>query len=199
MYKKIQQSWFSEREIKDLLKAWLALSFAFTILMVGFSFSLRFYYAFILSSLTVGVAFIVHELSHRAVARHYGCFAEFRSFDSMLVLAVIMSFFGFIFAAPGAVMISGPVGKRRNGKISMAGPLANIILAAIFLSIEVAVGWSLSYGNISNFPFAINSWLALFNMIPLGNFDGKKVLRWNKLVYAAMSLIALIFMLIIYL
>ena len=184
----------SEIELRDLFKAWLAISIAFAIVMYGFSLTFGFYKAVIISSLTVGIAFIFHELSHKIVAQHYGCFAEFRAFNTMLILALVMSFMGFVFVAPGAVMISGPVGRRRNGKISMAGPMANLILALIFLILQFTIGLKLSYGRISNFPFAINTWIALFNLIPFGNFDGRKILHWNRLVYGMMLIIALLFM-----
>jgi Zn-dependent protease len=36
----------------------------------------------------------------------------------------------------------------------------------------------------------INSWLALFNLVPFGNFDGVKVLRWNRTLYIAMVITA---------
>jgi Zn-dependent protease len=108
----------------------------------------------------------------------------------MLILAVIMAYFaGIVFAAPGAVMISGPVGVKRNGKISAAGPGVNLILALVFL-------WFLLMSPegilkiIAFYGFFINSWLALFNLIPIGNFDGRKVLRWNKTVYGVMVAIA---------
>src|SRR3989339_2142764 len=129
----------SEIEIRDLLKAWIAVSIAFAIIMRS-SLRLSFYEVFIVSAITVGTGFLLHELGHKFVAQRYGCFAEFRSFDMMLILAIVMSFFGFIFAAPGAVMISGPVGVRRNGKISIAGPLVNIALALIFLGLFLASG-----------------------------------------------------------
>jgi|TARA_B100001971_G_C18207136_1_gene548347 Zn-dependent protease len=177
----------SEVELKDLLKAWLAISFAFAILFSGgLSFSFGFYYVFIVSSLTVGIGFLFHEIAHKLTAQHYGCFAEFRSFDTMLILAVLMSFLGFIFAAPGAVMISGPVGKRRNGRISMAGPLTNIILSLLFFSLMSVPVPSL-LKPVLFIGFFINSLLALFNMIPIGNFDGRKVLIWNKFVYGTMA------------
>ena len=124
----------SEAEIKDILKAWIAVSIAFGILLSS-SIS-DFYFKFIIASLTVGVGFLFHELGHKVVAQRYGCFAEFRSFDNMLLLAIAMSFFGFVFAAPGAVMISGRVTASRNGKISAAGPLVNIALALIFLALS---------------------------------------------------------------
>jgi len=122
----------SDTEIRDLIKAWIAISFAFAIVLRG-GIGLSFYQVFIVSAITVGTGFLLHELGHKIVAQRYGCFAEFRSFDQMLVLAVIMSFFGFVFAAPGAVMISGPVGVRRNGKISAAGPIVNLAFSLLSL------------------------------------------------------------------
>ncbi len=179
----------SDREIRDLIKAWLAISIAFGIVLRG-SLGVSFYEVFIIAAVTVGTAFIFHEMGHKLVAQKYGCFAEFRSFDQMLILAVIMSFFGFVFAAPGAVMISGPVGIRRNGKISAAGPGVNIVLAVFFLSILLIPATGILF-VIAFYGFFINSWIALFNLIPIGNFDGRKVLRWNKTVYGIMVAVAL--------
>ena len=170
----------SHKEITDILKAWIAVSIAFGILL---SSSLSdFYFKFIIASLTVGIGFLFHELGHKIVAQRYGCFAEFRSFDKMLLLAIAMSFFGFVFAAPGAVMISGRVTASRNGKISAAGPLVNIMLSLIFLGLSFLALPKL-FKEVALYGFIINSWLALFNMIPVGMFDGSKILRWNKAVY----------------
>jgi len=179
----------SEREIRDLIKAWIAISIAFAVVLRNV-IGLSFYQVFIVSAITVGTGFLLHELGHKIVAQRYGCFAEFRSFDQMLLLAILMSFFGFVFAAPGAVMIHGPVGVRRNGKISAAGPIVNLALAIIFLWLLLMQPTGF-LRVIAFYGFFINSWLALFNMIPIGNFDGKKVLRWNKKIYGAIVAIAL--------
>jgi Zn-dependent protease len=180
----------SETEIRDLIKAWIAISIAFALVMRGFIVS-SFYQAFIVAAITVGTGFLLHELGHKIVAQRYGCFAEFRSFDQMLLLAVAMAYFaGIVFAAPGAVMISGPVGVRRNGKISAAGPVVNLILSLAFLSILIIYPVGI-LGIIAFYGFFINSWLALFNLIPFGNFDGVKILRWNKTVYGVIVAIAL--------
>lgn len=180
----------SEIEIKDLIKAWVAISVAFGILIAGSFFSERFILSFLISLFTVGTGFIVHELAHKFIAQRYGCFAEFRAFNTMLMLAIIMSFFGFILAAPGAVMISGPVGIRRNGKISLAGPASNFALAIIFLGL-LFTGPSGLLLLIASYGFLINTWLGIFNLIPVWNFDGKKILRWNKIVYGAMVAVGL--------
>ena len=183
----------SRTELVDLIKAWLAISIAFAILLGGSIFSFGFINVFMISSLSVGLGFIAHEMSHKVVAQKYGCFAEFRAWDKMLILAVVMAFFGFIIAAPGAVMISGPVGRRRNGKISAAGAIANLVIALLFLSLLLIPVTGTPY-LIAKYGFMINTWLALFNMIPIWMFDGKKVLRWNKVVYFSMLGVGIIFM-----
>ncbi len=185
----------SETELKDLLKAWIAISIAFAVVLNGSKFSSGFYAKFIVASLTVGVGFLLHELGHKVVAQRYGCFAEFRSFDVMLVIAVAMSFLGMVFAAPGAVMISGRVSKKRNGIISAAGPVVNLVLALIFLILSFMQAPQL-VKDIAFYGFLINSWLALFNMIPFWLFDGYKILKWNKLAYGSILAIAFMFMLL---
>ncbi len=199
----------SDKEIKDITKAWFAISLAFGIVLGGLS--LRFFTAFIISAIAVGLGFLLHELSHKYFAQKYGFKAEFRSFDEMLFLAVIMSFFGFVLAAPGAVMIFTRVlDKRKNGIISVAGPLMNILLALIFLLIAILISGGLTNGlsllnsridavmgmsliySIIVIGFLVNSWLALFNMIPVWLFDGAKVFKWNKIVYFIVLIIAVL-------
>ena len=126
----------------------------------------------------------MHELSHKLVAQKYGCTAEFRAFDQMLYLAVgLAAVVGFIFAAPGAVMISGMITRKENGLISAAGPATNYILGMIFLALNIFVP---ALAMVWNTGFFINIWLGLFNLIPFGNLDGLKVLRWNHFVWGLM-------------
>ena len=183
----------SEIEIRDILKAWLAVSFAFAVVLVGFSSFIHFLYGILLSAITVGLGFLLHELGHKVVAQHYGCFAEFRAFDQMLILMLAMSFLGFVFAAPGAVMISGPVGTRRNGIISLAGPVVNLVLASIFLLNFLYIPLPLVQ-TICFYGFVINTWLALFNMIPFWMFDGAKIWKWSKVAWIVTVLIGATFM-----
>ncbi len=174
----------SKRELKDIAKAWIVISIAFSVILTKNLFSLEFVQNFLISGLTVGLGFLLHELGHKIMAQKYGCFAEFRSFDFMLLLAILMSFFGFVFAAPGAVMISGRINEKTNGKISMLGPLINFILAGLFFLLSFNSSGILNL--IGNYGYMINAWLGLFNMIPFWQFDGVKIFRWNKLVYFLM-------------
>ncbi len=186
----------SDIELQDLFKAWVAISVAFAIVLgAGASmsalFSLDFLSNFLIAAFTVGIGFLLHELGHKIVAQQYGCFAEFRSWDMMLGLAVIMSFLGFVLAAPGAVMIQGSVGRVRNGRISIAGPAVNLALALLFLALIGGFGGNAFF----RYGFLINAWLGLFNLIPAGNLDGAKVLRWNRTIYASalVTAVALVF------
>ena len=185
----------SETEIKDIIKAWVAISIAFAIVLGKPVFSPDFYAKFVIASLTVGIGFLFHEMGHKIVAQRYGCFAEFRSFDNMLILAIAMSFFGFIFAAPGAVMITGRISKSRSGRISAAGPVVNIALALLFLALAF-LQLPNSLKPIAYYGFLINSWLALFNMIPFWLFDGYKILKWSKLAYGCIAASAFALMLL---
>lgn len=183
----------SETELRDIIKAWLAISVAFGIVLSTSVLSFGFYARFVIASLTVGIGFLLHELGHKIVAQKYGCFAEFRSFDNMLLLAIAMSFFGMVLAAPGAVMISGRVNKAMSGRISAAGPAVNLALALIFLAM-IFLHLPNFFKSVAFYGFVINSWLALFNMIPFWLFDGYKILKWSKIAYGGMAAAALGFM-----
>ncbi len=172
---------FSDTEIKELLKAWAAISVAFAIASGGIN-SLFDPQVLSFSALTVGLGFLIHEMGHKFVAQHFGYPAEFRAFNTMLIAAIFLSFTGFVFAVPGAVFIAGLTTVEENGKVSAAGPGASLLLALSFFTLSAVFNHSPIFAH----GFAINSWWAFFNLLPLPNFDGPKIYRWNKFVYATM-------------
>ncbi|MEW5896566.1 MAG: hypothetical protein AB1668_02645 [Nanoarchaeota archaeon] len=197
MYKtiKIGNIQTSKQELTDIAKSWIVLSLAFAFVFGGISFlsgnivsffSAHFLTIFIISALTAGLGFLLHELAHKITAQHYGCIAEFRAFNQMLYLALALAMvIGVIFAAPGAVMISGMITRKENGIISAAGPLTNYSLAMVFLGLQhlpqlPALSSAFAIG------FSINVWLGLFNMIPFLNFDGKKIFNWSMPLWIIM-------------
>jgi len=186
---------FSETEIIDLLWAWAALTFAFAVLLGG-GIGSGFFMFLIISGLTIGLAFILHEMAHKFVAQRYGCWAEFRKWNFGLILAVIMSFLGFIFAAPGAVMISGMVSREQNGKISAAGPLTNIALAALFLLAKIFLlpqitGEAFFFvGLIVHVGLIANAFLAVFNLLPIPPLDGSKIMPWSFSLWLGIMVLA---------
>jgi Zn-dependent protease len=190
----------SKHELVDITKAWVVISLAFAFVFSGITlmggnisqiFSLQFLILFVISLFTAGLGFLLHELGHKVAAQKYGCQAEFRAFDQMLYLALGLAFLvGFIFAAPGAVMIAGRITHRENGIISLAGPAVNYVLALIFLGLMMFFGNGVIINPIWKMVFSvgfqINLWLGLFNLIPFGNFDGIKIFRWNPYIWTSM-------------
>jgi len=150
-----------------------------------------------LAILTVGPGFVFHELSHKFVAQRYGFWAEFRMWPQMLVLCLVTSLFGFIFAAPGATYISGTtISKEENGKISLAGPLMNILIALLFVPFLLFGQGFLS--DLGFFGVPINIFLAAFNMVPIGPLDGAKVFKWSKPIWIAVFVPLVIVLLFLY-
>jgi len=189
---------FSVGEVRDLIKAWIAISLAFAIATLGFGqistlglpLLIR---AFAIYSLTVGVAFIAHEvLGHKFLAQRFHLFAEFRADDFFLILSILLSFTGFVFAAPGAVVIGGVTRIDTYGKVAAGGAVVNIFLALAFSFLSnagVSLVLPLYGGNaidLVSTSYQINSWLALFNLLPLGILDGTKVLAWDRKVWAVL-------------
>ena len=177
---------FTSSEVRDLIIAFIVISLCFAIANAGRNMNAILT---ILPYIMVGVGtgFILHELGHKLVSMKYGYWAEFKLWPQGLIFALITSFFGFVFAAPGAVYTyANHMTDEINGKISIAGPVVNIILALIFLAIGIAVYRSTFTSQTAVIIFtvclvgySVNSFLAVFNLLPIGNLDGSKVLRWN--------------------
>ncbi len=180
---------FSHIEKKDLFYAGIMISLAFAILLAGgyqalISFKSGLLIAFVIAFFTAGIGFLLHEIMHKYVAQSYGLRAEFRANYNMLWVALGASLFGFIFAAPGAVYISGwNIDRRKNGKISLAGPMTNIVLALLFLILLLIFGNAGIMGELFSFGLTVNALLGAFNMIPVMPFDGAKIIAWDKKIY----------------
>ncbi len=151
---------FSRTEIKDLtisLAAFsLGLSFVFNggilggMLSLGSALLISIPLYFVLATIAFGPAFIIHELAHKFVARHYGCWAEFRADPAGLKTGVAIAFIiGFLFMgktnwikglrfnihAPGtgaALMVLAltqiPVAIKTAAEIACIGEVSNKLL-----------------------------------------------------------------------
>jgi len=173
---------FSKVEVRDILIAYLSLGVAF---FIALHFSLLAntqldpFEVLGIAFIAVGPGFVLHELSHKFTARRYGYWAEFRMWPLGLLLALVTSLIGFIFAAPGATYYSGlNVTKQESGRISITGPLTNVAVALVFVPLAVFAGglWM----DIGFYGVFFNIWLALFNMLPIAMLDGAKVFSWSK-------------------
>ncbi len=167
-------------ELLHILISVIAISFAFA---WG---SQSFIADFLAIMLTVGIGFIFHELAHKFVAQNYGAAAAYRAWPFGLGVAIFLAIAtngSFVFAAPGAVLIYGPhISREENGKISIAGPLTNFLIAVCFVAIAFAFP---AVAPIAFFGGRINAFLGLFNLVPFFPLDGEKVLNWSKAAWLA--------------
>lgn len=190
---------FSKTEIVHITIAVVVLSLAFAIMMYrrsGYdSFSSDFatgvLILFAMSLVLVICSFLLHEFGHKFVAQMYGAWSEFRMYPQGLFMALIFSFFGFLFAAPGAVYISGNIDNVQNGKISLAGPAVNFAISgmAILMLFVIPIQFPVTY-LISMLAY-LNAFLGLFNMIPIPPLDGSKIVRWSVPIYVVALLIGI--------
>ena len=93
---------FTTSEIRDLIIAFVVISLSFAIVNGGRDPSAVLTILPIVM-VGVGAGFILHELGHKFVSMKYGYWAEFKLWPQGLIFALISSFLGFVFAAPGAV------------------------------------------------------------------------------------------------
>ncbi|MBN1683006.1 hypothetical protein JW865_05590 [Candidatus Bathyarchaeota archaeon] len=189
----IRPYWFSKQEIRDLFFGMLIILFAPLIRLWEYFF--EFPVIVVSAMLILTLAFILHELAHKFAAQRLGLWAEFRLSVSGIILTLLSfllvqtSIFPVMFVAPGAVVIAGMLRWDEYGKVSVAGPAINILQAIIYFIIFLFTN-NYSIAELSVYGMAVNSGLALFNLIPFGIFDGMKIFKWNWKIWILLVLIA---------
>jgi Zn-dependent protease len=175
------------------------------VLTIAFSYPSTTADALAIAAIGVGTGFLLHELAHKFTAQRYGFVADYEASPIGLLLAIGLSIFtggGFVFAAPGAVMIRGkrvPYGQHEEyylnklqvekefAYISVSGAVINLILAILFIVISVIIADPLITTVLTRAAF-INVFLAGFNMIPFGPLDGAKVWRYNPILWGIVGI-----------
>jgi len=196
-------------EVRDLIIAWFGISICFALVFGGYNlldgFKTKFVYDFInsfhyllVSLIVTGTAFILHELAHKYSAIYIGAKAKFIMWKNSLLFSIALSaIVGFVFVAPGAVYIFGKrLSVKEDGLTSLAGPAMNIILAFLFMIIFIIIG-SPQTGlltTIITYSIFANFWIALFNLIPIGPLDGRKIFTWNPAAWVIITAIPILFL-----
>lgn len=137
----------------------------FTYRGVPVSLSLWFFLIFLLLSpeyvALIFISILIHELAHAHVALNLGWFVSGIEIDLL----------------EGRAIMDGSIPPKDDLKITLAGPISNLIL--------VGIGWIISFLLInSGYLFdlsikfiVINIILFLFNLIPIYPLDGGRALR----------------------
>jgi len=136
------------------------------------------------SAVVFTVIFVSHELAHKAAARWFGLWAEFRlnligvAFTLMTIASPLVKII-----SPGTVVISGAISQRMLGATALAGPSVSMLFTGLFLALHLYVPVS-SLTSALLRAATLSAWIALQNLIPFGMLDGAKILRWSKAVWA---------------
>ncbi len=78
-----------------------------------------------------------------------------------------------------------------RGRVSAAGPISNIILIGFFYFLigisSVVIGTNLELGiylfQAGTIGVSLNTFLGIFNLLPIGVLDGAKVLYWDGRIW----------------
>lgn len=197
---------FSRLELVHLASAIFVLTIGFTFALTQSSVLMMFLFqqSFDLGRIGIGLllsffgvlfAFVVHELSHKFMAQKHGLWSEFRMYPKGLLTSLALSVTtGFVLAAPGAVMFRGEPRPFEQARIAIAGPSANIILAAILYVIyQFLFASNMSFLSIAiGFILLVNAVLGFFNILPFGPLDGVLIYEWNKKMWIVLFASSLI-------
>ncbi|BDH79056.1 MAG TPA: metalloprotease [Methanothermobacter sp.] len=180
---------FTTREIRDIIISMIVIAAVFSYVFSNRQFNMAVS-LLPASIIGVGAGFVFHEIAHKLMAIRYGFWAEYKLWMGGILLALITAYFGFVFAAPGAVYIHGTyISREENGKIALAGPATNILLALFFLFLASSSTGILA--GIATLGYAVNGFIAFFNLLPFSVLDGAKVIRWNPIIWLFAILAAL--------
>jgi len=195
------------REIVHLVASLIVLTVAFTYPSLDPGMM-------IIVAFGVGTGFLLHELAHKFTAQRYGYVADYEASAMGLLLALGLSLVtggGFVFAAPGAVMIRGRKvlygsdedrywnslqSAKEFAYISVSGAVVNLLLAVSFFMASFFVSHGFTYAILMT-GARINVFLAGFNMIPFGPLDGAKVWRYNPVMWFLIGVPSIILFLFI--
>ncbi len=133
-------------------------------------------------------AIALHEIGHKVAAMSFGLQATFHAAYMWLGIGLLMKIFNapFLFFVPGFVSYSGAgVAPLARSLIAFAGPAVNLLLF-LFAAAAIKQGWlSKKYLSLLYLTKQINLFLLIFNMIPLGSFDGAHVFRSLMVAFGA--------------
>ena len=179
---------FSHKEIKHIAIA------ASLVILIGFSIGLYGNYLggfspqwtwdmMAVFAVIMTASFLAHEIAHKIMGQKKGLWAEFRLTTWGSVLTLVSVFLPFKMISPGAMMLAGSPNGDEIVKISLAGPITNIIFSSALLGVALALPSSL-FVSMIYFAAYINAFMAVFNLIPFGILDGYKIFSFNKKLWA---------------
>ncbi|MEM2930922.1 MAG: GNAT family N-acetyltransferase [Thermoproteota archaeon] len=144
----------------------------------------------------IAVSLIAHELSQKLVASRLGLETTFKAWGSGILFGWLLALLGSVFPAYGSTYVKQldwwyDPEKDRIGIVFAVGPLVSLLLGFAFWAMS-----NLAANSLIMVPatagYVTSLMIVILNLIPIqaaGGFvwDGKKILRWNKTVWAMLA------------
>ena len=191
---------FSLGELKDLLITTLILGFLFSATHRYFVYTapISVLTNFIAASIIFSFVIAGYIIGTKFFAERYNCRAEFVLWPIGAIFSIVVTMLTqFVFAVVGSIQITTKHSVRLGyrfigltneelGKISLGGPLINLILAVFgFVFSPLSPGFF-------NVFIKMNLIFALFNMVPIPQMNGSKVFGWNRMVWGSFTAVLLV-------
>ncbi len=145
------------------------------------------------------LCFMPKELLQRGYARKLSMYSQYKIWIPGLIMAIISPFMGFAFVTPGHVDFSSKYYERYGRKqISISMKQIGIIINAGFwfsmgfgiFSMILGISGLTIFSTIAK----MNFYIAFFNMWPLANLDGVKIIRWKPSLWVFYIILSLGFL-----
>jgi hypothetical protein len=155
------------------------------------------------------LSFLIHELAHLNMGKHFKYQSRFCLTKVGLRTTLIAIIIGIPFGLPGAAVSVGvdpAKDQRQMGFIKTAGPASNFILGVIFLIISVLIPitsellFRVKMGVIQG--ASLNLVLGLFNMVPVAirgfALDGQYIIKWKPALYVGLVIALIICFIVVF-
>ncbi len=191
---------FSKREKFDLLMSTTIISFLSILYLI---LSGRGWIGqFIISFVAVGLSILARVAVQKRIGKKYDINVEYKIDHNLIFIAVLIGLLtngAITFSAIGYTILSTLFSERighkyknisyeESGKIALSGIITHLILALSSLVLYPI-----------NRPFfneilKANTFMAIFNLIPIPPIDGHKIFWWSRLVWVTIFIISLFMM-----
>jgi Zn-dependent protease len=172
-------------------------------MLPGFDAQEQALFPYLLASMSTA-GFLIHEFAHRQTGRRFKLPAKFRLLTFGLLITIVGITLNFAtngsfppFALPGAVVVIGLEKRDQAGKCKAAGPISNLIIALVLLPIAfltAVMQLGFEYFVLFVLGAYMNTFLGLFNMLPIGLLDGHEIMKYKKWLWVVLfsTLLALV-------
>ncbi len=145
------------------------------------------------------LSFFFYYLAQRYMAERLRCNMSYNLWIPGIVFSLMLMLVGIKLFLIGGIIISaykfGRFGMKDRlpsiqeiGFISVAGPLMNMIVVAIFNVLTYYIGSNPFFADM----IFLNSWMAFFNLIPIKDLDGGKVMFWYPMFWMILMFFAIL-------